>query len=253
MSFSSRHDGGLTAAKVEDCIRRCGECSYPFFTGFLTPEEYEIAENTAKKNSFCSYFLYGGFEDAQRCMFGAFPDFMEPEPGAFPIIPLAFSYPAAYNLSHRDFLGALMGAGLRREVIGDILTENGYAVVFVKEEISDYILTQVDQIGRVGVKIEAGTAVRLPKQQPPEVLAFTLASMRLDAVVAAVMNISREKSAKLIASRIVSVNRQTKDSVSMVLKAGDSLVIRGKGKFVIGSQIGLTKKGRVKLDILQYR
>lgn len=251
--MNPNNGGGLTAAKIDDCIRRCGECSYPFFTGFLTPEEYEIAVSAAKKNSFCNGLLYGGYEDAERRMFGAFPDFMEPEPGAFPIVPLAFSYPAAYNLSHRDFLGALMGAGLRREVIGDILAENGYAVVFVKEEISDYILAQVDKIGRVGVKIEAGAAVRLPKQELPEELVLTLASMRLDAVVAAVMNLSREKSAKLVASRIVSVNHQIKDSVSMVLKAGDKLVIRGKGKFVIGSQLGLTKKGRVKLNILQYR
>lgn len=253
MSFSNQNGSGLTAAKVEDCIRRCRECSYPFFTAFLTPEEYEIAENTGKNNSFANGLLFGGYEDAERCMFGAFPDFMEPDPNAFPIIPLAFSYPAAYNLSHRDFLGALMGAGLRREAVGDILTEDGYAVVFVKEEISDYILAQVDKIGRVGVKIETGGAVRLPNQKPPEALSFTLASMRLDAVVAAVMNISRDKSAKLIASRIVSVNHQIKDSVSMVLKAGDKLVVRGKGKFVIGSQLGLTKKGRVRLNILQYR
>lgn len=186
-------------------------------------------------------------------MFGAFPDYMEPDVSSFPIIPLAFSYPSAYNLSHRDFLGALMGTGIKRETIGDILVGEGRSIVFIKEELADYICAQVDKIGRVGVKIKAGTDAPLPGGKPPEEITCTLASMRLDAIVAAVLHISREKCVKLIASGLVSVNHQVRDNVSMVLKPDDSIVVRGKGKFVVGQSDGLTKKGRVRLVIKQYR
>ncbi len=253
MGLSGKDEEKWLAARVEDCITQCCDKQYPFYTSFLTPEEQPAALAAAKRLRFTNYLFFAGYEDGERCMFGAFPDYMEPDAASFPIIPLAFSYPSAYNLSHRDFLGVLMGTCIKREAVGDILVGEGGSVVFIKAELADYICTQVDKIGRVGVKIKAGTDGPLPGGRPPEEITCTLASLRLDAVVAAVLHISREKSVKLIASGMVSVNHQVKDSVSMVLKTDDKLVIRGKGKFVIGQSDGLTKKGRVRLVIKQYR
>lgn len=253
MGLTGKDEEKWLAARVEDCITQCTDMQYPFYTSFLTPEEQLVAHAVAKRLRFTNYIFFAGYEDGERCMFGAFPGYMEPDASSFPIIPLAFSYPSAYNLSHRDFLGALMGTGIKREAVGDILVGDGRSVVFIKAELADYICTQVDKIGRIGVKIKAGSDGPLPGGKPPEEISCTLASMRLDAIVAAVLHISREKSVKLIASGMVSVNHKVRDSVSMVLKPDDRLVIRGKGKFVIGQSIGLTKKGRVRLVIKQYR
>lgn len=253
MGLPGKDEEKWLTARVEDCITQCMAMQYPFYTSFLTPEEQPAALTAAKRLRFTNFLFFAGYEDGERCMFGAFPDYMEPDFSSFPIIPLAFSYPSAYNLSHRDFLGALMGTGIKREAVGDILVGDGRSVVFIKAELADYICTQVDKIGRVGVKTEVGSAVPLPGGKPPEEISCTLASMRLDAVVAAILHISREKSVKLIASGMVSVNHQVRDSVSMVLKPDDKLVVRGKGKFVIGQSLGLTKKGRVRLVIKHYR
>lgn len=253
MGLPGKDEEKWLIARVEDCIAQCLDKQYPFYTSFLTPEEQPAALTAAKRLRFTNYLFFAGYEDGERCMFGAFPGYMEPDPSDFPIIPLAFSYPAPYNLSHRDFLGVLMGTGIKREAVGDILVGEGKSVVFIKAELADYICAQVDKIGRVGVKIEAGADAPLPGGKPPEEITCTLASLRLDAVVAAVLHISREKSVKLIASGMVSVNHQAKESASMVLKPDDRLVIRGKGKFVIGQSDGLTKKGRVRLVIKQYR
>ena len=111
------------------------------------PEQKEEAYFAARiRNRF-----WGGYEGAGRAMLGVFPDWMEPETGAFPIVGCTFTYPAAYELTHRDFLGSLMCQQLRRELIGDIVVTPGEAYVFADDRVEKVLLTQMDRIGRVGV------------------------------------------------------------------------------------------------------
>ncbi len=96
--------------------------------------------------------FWGGYPDAERVFFGAFPDFMEPDAKAFPIAALTAAFRRQDRLTHRDFLGALLHAGLERSSLGDILTEEGRAVIFCRREVSGFLCTQVEKIGGVGVQ-----------------------------------------------------------------------------------------------------
>lgn len=138
--------------------------------------------------------------------------------------------------------------------MGDILTEPGRAVVFVKEELSAYITAQIQKVGNIGVSVSVlKNTDRLPPIKKPEEKFYTMASVRLDSVVSALTGLSRDKGAKLILAGNVFLNHQCRQNVSMHLKQGDTLSIRGYGKYIIGDYTGLTKKGRVKLVIKQYR
>ena len=159
--------------------------------------------------------FYGGYEGATRLMMGA-----GAEEELFPIAALEFTYKAEFDLRHRDFLGALTAQGIRRETVGDILTGQGRTVVFVREEIAPYLLTEVDQIGRVGVKVGYADINDLPVPNDIEELVWTLSSLRLDAFVACAAHLSREKAARLIKSEMVTVDHVTVTEVSKMLKDG---------------------------------
>ena len=87
--------------------------------------------------------LWGGYEDAQRRMFAAFPKELLPDSERFPVISIYLSFRKEDSLSHRDFLGALMGLGIKREALGDILVGEGRCVLFCKEEIANFVETQL--------------------------------------------------------------------------------------------------------------
>ncbi|MEE0059481.1 MAG: YlmH/Sll1252 family protein, partial [Acutalibacteraceae bacterium] len=170
----------------------------------------------------------------------------------YPITGISFKYKPEYKLSHRDFLGSLMGLGLKREAIGDILTGDGYTVIFIKDEIKKYVLSQIQKIGSVGVVTEEWDNYTLPIKNEFENISCTISSARLDNIVSALVGLSREKSATLIKQGLVFVNSVAVDNLSYTIKTGDKISIRGKGKFIVGDFSGLTKKGRLKLTVQKY-
>ncbi len=172
---------------------------------------------------------------------------------SFPIVALMFSYKPEFDLRHRDFLGSLMALGLRRDTIGDILCEKGRVVVFVRDDVADYVLTQVTQIGRVGVSITYADLTDLPVPDDIEELSFTLSSLRLDAFVAAVTNLSREKAARLIRSELVMIDHVVSTDVSKPLHEGATVTIRKYGKYVLSANSGLTRKGRLRVSVKHFR
>ncbi len=192
--------------------------------------------------------FYGGYEGATRLMMGA-----GAEEELFPIAALEFTYKEEFDLRHRDFLGALTAQGIRRETVGDILTGEGRTVVFVREEIAPYLLTEVDQIGRVGVKVGYADINDLPVPNDIEELVWTLSSLRLDAFVACAAHLSREKAARLIKSEMVTVDHVTVTEISKMLKDGATVTIRKYGKFVLAAQIGTSKKGKLRVAVRHYR
>lgn len=96
-------------------------------------------------------------------MLGLFFD--EPSTSMFPICGIEFSFRKCDRLTHRDFLGSLMSLGIERETVGDILVEDGRAVVFVKAELSDYVKSQISKVGRVGVKVDDADLSKLPQEE----------------------------------------------------------------------------------------
>ena len=233
--------------RVSDLCFLAEKQGTPKFTAFLNEQEQFFAEailNLRRQ----SYVLWGGAECCVRKMLCVLPYECEPE---FPLFPVTITYKKTFSLGHRDFLGSFMSLGIGREQIGDILTGDGYAVVFCTATARDMIVNYVSKIGRVGVDISEGIHKPLPEAVFTEVSAV-VASMRADCIVSAVSGLSREKSADFIKSGNFTLNYEICTNVSRLLSEGDIISLRGYGKLVLSGGGAETKKGRLRILLKKY-
>lgn len=248
--FTSDDDKQLIA-QLDDGIDLCLTRQKPYFMPFMSERKQALLVSELKKAYFDNYVFFGGYNDSERKMLGLF--FNEQKFELFPISAIEFSFRKCDRLTHRDFLGSLMSLGIERETIGDILVEDGQAVVFVKAELSDYIKSQISKVGRVGVKVSDADLSKLPQGRGIEEKTFIVSSLRLDNIVAAVCKLSREKTRAVIMSDNVCVNFVETKNVSLNLKENDVFTIRGKGKFILKGVLGTTGKGRIRISVIHYK
>nr|WP_319488213.1 YlmH/Sll1252 family protein [uncultured Caproiciproducens sp.] len=239
-------------AKLCDAVRLAQSGVQPRFVGFLDERQALAAQKIMNHIPFKNYMLCGGYDGSERVVFGAFPDFIAPDAAKFPITPVTASYRSCDELSHRDFLGALLANGIQRETLGDILVEEGRCVIFSRSEITDYILSQTTKIGRVGVQLAKGASQPLPLGRNFEDFSAVVASARLDCIVAAAIGTSREKSSEMIRAGLVMLNHEVNTSISAIVTQDSKLSIRGKGRFVLDRLGPMTKKGRLSIAGRKY-
>ena len=146
-----------------------------------------------------------------------------------------------------------MALGITRESVGDILVEDGRAVVFVKNSVLQFVLTQIEKIGRVGVNIKTGYDIPLPKHGELISCTTTVSSMRLDCIVSSLCGVSRNSAVEFIESSRVSVNSLPVLKNKKIVSNGDSVTVRGKGKFYITDCDEYSKKGRIILKYNKYK
>lgn len=238
----------LLPARIDDLKKFCDKSNSPKFIGFLTAQEAAVAVKRFKVGD--KYSLSGGYDNAERVMLGILPDWCE-EP-VFPIKAITFTYRECDVLSHRDFLGALMALGITRETVGDILVEKGRAVAFVADDVSKFVFTQIDKIGSVGVTLTNGYTAPLPTSSQKQSFSVTVASTRLDCVVAALCGASRGEATEKIGDGYVSVNSVCVTKPTANVKANDKITVRKRGKFEITSCDEHSKKGRIILKYDKY-
>jgi photosystem II S4 domain protein len=155
--------------------------------------------------------------------------------------------------SHGDFLGAILGTGISREKLGDILIqEEKGAQVLIVPELVDFVVTALDKVGNVGVTCSKIPLLAL-EYEPPRTNSFKTveASLRIDAVASAGFKISRSKLVDLISSKDVRVNWATVTKNGTIVKTGDVVSVSGKGRLKIG-EINETKKGKFAVEIIRY-
>lgn len=249
----------FTEKRFLDLSRHAYEKNYPVFSDFLTPAEIEILL-TLKQKLYGEYCLFGGYEDSERQMAVFFPDaFSMPEAEVktiafFPIRILRFrpvNSRFAEKLTHRDALGACMGLGIGREKIGDLILKESEVYIFAQEAISEYLRENLRQMRKTSVYGEYTQEFEVP---PPERLEMeaTVASNRLDAVLMAMLHLSRSKTQELIKSGYIFVNSVTAYNGVKALHPGDIISARGYGKFIFDEEQGETRKGRVKIRFRKY-
>ncbi len=237
----------LFIARVGDTADICEKTSRPKYMSFLSAEQAALASDILSKRG-VDYAFWGGYEAAERCILGCFPDWMEEK--TFPVSPITFSYRKSDVLRHKDFLGSLMALGIKRETVGDILIEDGRAVAFVHSEIAEYILSEVTKIGRTGVTAALGFAEPFPQKNELKEFVDTVSSLRLDCVVSAIAGVSRATAAEKINDGFVAINSVTVQKITKTVTDGDIVTVRGSGKFIIDSVLDRTRKDRI---ILKYR
>ncbi|MBR3300839.1 MAG: RNA-binding protein [Clostridia bacterium] len=242
-------DKNLLTARLDDLIDSCDRTRRPQFLGFLSEKEAALAKERFARVS-QRFEFFGGYDGALRTVLGVIPEGFSDV--SFPIVPLSFVYRKQDALSHRDFLGAVTGAGLKRERIGDILVEPGRAVLFADINAAKFILSSIDKVGRVGVTVRQGFEPPLPEVSDKKEFSDTVASTRLDCVIASLCGFSRKQAAEYIEKDLVSVNSFICDKPTGKVRNGDIISVRRKGRFYIKSVDGVSKKGRTVMVYDKY-
>lgn len=197
--------------------------------------------------------FFGGYDGAARRVCGFFEGtYAEelPKEELFPVRAVTFSFRKCDKPGHRDFLGALLALGIKRELVGDILVAEDYAAVFCHETAEELIL-HVTKIGKVGVSAERGLTKPLPEVKTQRI-DTTVSSLRLDCIVSAAANISRDKSASLIKSGQVNADFSPCLSVSEEIGENTIISIRGSGRYRLTEITGETRRGRIHVVIEKY-
>ncbi len=223
-------------------------------TGFLSPQEQEMARYLF--GSAPGLHFFGGYDDAERKMLCYLPEYVSEDfllGSDSPIVCLHASFYSGDSLTHRDFLGALMGIGIQRETVGDICVGNGMCDFFVTREIAPYILQTLTSAGRTKITL---TQIDISQAQitAPEVkeIRDTLSSLRLDSVVSAGFRISRSLAAEAISAGKAAVDGLPAEKPDKLISEGSKISLRGSGKILLFRVGELTKKGRISVTIHRY-
>lgn len=242
-------------ADAADWVRRTGK---PRSTPFLDPAEAAAAARyLTSEAADLRFALSGGYGGAERCVVLICPPYLDPAAelaAAPPLAALAVTWPARfYTLRHRDLLGAILGLGIKREQVGDILVEEGRAQVLVLREIAPYVADNLKSGGRAPVET---TPLPLAELTPPprsvKEIRTTVASPRLDSLLAAAFGLSRTKAVPLITGERVEVDFTPVADPAAAVPPGAVLSVRGLGRARLVELGGNTKKGRVIAVLERY-
>ena len=224
------------------------------FSEFLNLNELNILHTTPKNMLLSQYKTYGGYGLSERQMAAFLPDALYYD-YQYPIQIIEISpvnRKFAEELSHRDYLGAVMNLGIERCKLGDILIEDGKAILFAKEELAGYIMEHLTRIRHTTVKTSILSTFEDSYEPRYEELKGTVASVRLDTVLSLAYPLSRSKITGLIEGARVFVNGKLVTSNGYRLKEGDILSVRKMGRIGYNGILSETKKGRYMVSIRKY-
>ena len=245
----------MVLAKILDRAEQARSRNIPAATDFLSPRQRSQALDLLRLAGIpeSAYVLQGGYEGAERQILLFLPDWMERSNAESPIRCLRASFREDEKLTHRDFLGSLMGMGVVREKVGDILVGPDSADLLVLDTVADFLLQSWDSAGRARLAVAAIAPenLHIPQVRCREVR-DTVSSLRLDAVAAAGFRQARGRAAALIQSGRVQVNWRECAKPDRLLSAGDVVSARGFGKFELSEVGGVTKKGRTSIVLKVY-
>ena len=249
-----RDEEKRTALHIEDLLELSEKHNKPYYSDFLNELQVSAALNVLAKRHKSDYVLWGGYENADRVMLCMYPPYQQPQNEDFPIKCLSVKYRKNDVLTHRDFLGALMSLGLKRDVIGDIVVGEGISSFFVKSELANHITAQIEKIGRVGVVFTDIETVDFDEfSQETEDRECTVSSLRLDSVVAAMTRLSREKVKAMITGGLTVKNHKIVYAPDSKVQSSDKISIRGYGKFIVEFDGSVSKKGKYKILIKKLK
>lgn len=223
------------------------------FSEFLNPDEQSTLNSIRRE--VIAFTLNGGIEGCERLMarFGNAEDIGYEE--EFPICcvkaePLQQKF--AEELTHRDILGAIMNLGIERNTIGDILIHENCAYIFVVERIASLICNDLIRIRHTSVHCIITENVPVCELFRTEERSFIVASDRLDCMIAAVYNLSRNAANSFFEAEKVFINGRKCENNSVKPMPGDIISVRGKGRFAFNGDTGSTRKGRNVISVSVY-
>lgn len=252
----SKSEDKLVVAKVLDRFFLMEKTNKPVITDFLDPHCRSVVSKCLESDNIDNFLFYGGYDGAERTIVVFCPSNMprnqEPDlTGFFKVLKISLMH--RENMTHRDYLGALMGLGIKREKIGDILIKDEYCLVIALSDIAEFIRYNLDKVGNAKVDIEYVDLDSLQAYEPKvKDIRTTVASLRLDSIASAGFGMSRNKIADFIKAEKVNLNWETTPSLTKLVKQGDMISIRGKGRVVLEEIGRTTKKDRISVYLKKF-
>ena len=242
--------------RLTELARRSYEQGIYTFTPFLGLSQQQAFYEIQQEVAYAGVGMEGGSPVCERRMirFGSVEHlgYEEEYPircvGIEPVAPKF-----AEKLTHRDFLGAIMNLGIERDTVGDIFVQDKAAMVFCQESITPYLTEQLKQVRRTPVKCIVTEVTEELRTPVLEKISMSVSSARIDAVISKIYNLSRNQSMELFRVGRVYVNGRLVENNSYALKEGDSVTVRGFGRFLYAGVQGETRKGKVRVSVGMYR
>lgn len=249
----------LILSKILDKINFCETRNQIQVTDFLDLAQQQLITKFLKSQKQENYLLFGGFEEAERKVAIFYPiklenliienkiDFNE----WIKVLRIILPNENKGKYEHKNYLGALMKLGIKREKLGDIIVQDDGADILISKDILKFLQNNLTQLTRFQ-KAEI-TEINLKNLRKADIkkrtIIITLSSMRLDNIVAELAKCSRSKAVELIIQERIFVNFELVTKQTKEIKIGDRITIRGKGRFEIKELIGTTKKQNILLQI----
>lgn len=251
-TFGNNKDEQILAGRLSDLAKTCYNRNIPVFSGFLNLNEQNILSNMRKDFSNICVLTDGGYEYAERRVAVFLPyegyDYQLP----VDVVKIEADKRFADNLTHRDFLGALMNLGIERSLLGDIIIFDGVAYVFCLEKISGYIIDNLTRVRNDYVCCTGGCELDKDFSPSYKEIVGSVASLRLDAMISLAFGESRSHSVSAIEGGLVFVNGKLITTNAYNLKEGEIISVRGKGRFKYMYTKSETKKGRYMVVLNLY-
>ncbi len=242
--------GGYILDQIEIVLKRKQEQ----FTDFLNPYQRKIAVNIIKQIYDINYLEAGGYKKAERKRIAIFPEYLFPDNIDLPVSILKISGNFNFqSVNHKDFLGSLMGLGIKRKKVGDLLVLDDFAQIIVAEEIKEFIKLKLNKVHEVPVEIEEINSddLIIPSSNTKDIKA-TVASMRLDAVASAGFGDSRSKISRDIKNDKLKLNWKPVNDPAHGVEIDDLISIKGRGRVEVFEKRGISNRGRIKLLLKRY-
>lgn len=254
----------LFRRRLEDLIERSDRIGYPVYSDFLDGGQRLIAESLSLPPQVRMMFI-GGYQDAERVVAAFYPAFfmydiqngIPDKDMEHPVIALEIHIKGAKFVhkqpGHRDYLGALMGLGIKRETMGDILVHEEGAVLITLENVAPYIIENLTSVGSADVSVQEIPLENVGQYIPDgQEKVIDVSSSRLDAVISKTFNCGRSEALQWVRGGRVHLNWKEMLQNDRTIKAGDLISVRGKGRIRVLEEVGTTRSGRIKLRIEKF-
>ncbi len=247
LKYTNQDEEKILLRKIYDCLQKSEKTYTAVYSHFLTPFEQTLIGMVDEfRGTIC---FEGGYEDAERRLCRISENEYCQDDGV--PIKLYKVYAPQADFSHRDILGSLTGLGIKREMIGDIQASGDTAYFFCHQSVAIFVEANLRKIGKSHITLSESSSAVMAEPKTTD-KSINVSSMRLDSVAAECFGLSRTKAAEYIKQGLVSVNWLVCTDTAKELKAGDKISLRGKGKARIGEISGVSKKGRLFVDIQIY-
>ena len=255
----ANEDDRLLVSKMLDKIEFTTKRNSVEYTDFLDMRQRQMLEKVLKEIKFTNYIGFGGYKTAERTILILYPTKLEDVFNnnnfdyntILGVIRIILPNELKRMYSHRDYLGAVVKIGMRREKVGDIITCNDGADLIVLKESEKYIFNGLKELKRFSksefenIKLEE-LNIEEPKMQKLNII---IPSMRIDSIVAEIIRTSRAKATEAIKEERVFVNHELILKGSKEVKSNDTITVRGKGRFKVKDILNNTRKGSLVLEV----